>query len=453
MPDKKQKQQRKVKQQQPQKRAVPRKRPVRQQRSSGLLSNIGAGLGGLAGSTFGPAGGLAGLLIGRGAGAFLSKITGVGDYHVNGNSLIHPDSMDQIPSFGNVQGGTRVRHREYIADILSSKAFLNRSFRINPANEGLFPWLSTMAQLFEQWKPMGIVFEYKSLYSDAVVASATTASLGAVVLATEYNALAARFVNKQQMENTQFVVSNKPSMCILHPVECERSQTPTDPLYVRLPTGLAIPGDSRLYDLGTFQLATQGMQTDGEVIGELWISYDIVFYKPVLEQTLHEAQYLRLNMQNVQAGFGSTLGLLGNTRTVVSNSLPLTISGSAINLDAGTQGYYMAVLRWNGAASSAPPDTSPCFSNFVNCSLINDIARLPFSTIAGNVLTNYVNASSSVPPSVLTDTNMQCTIMLRVIDNTLPASFLVTTINPFGYPNDASYGDFYFIYLGLEFPV
>jgi hypothetical protein len=37
-----------------------------------------------------------------------------------------------------------------------------------------------------------------------------------------------------------------------------------------------------MYDLGNFQLATQGVSAAGVTLGELWVSYDITFYKKQL---------------------------------------------------------------------------------------------------------------------------------------------------------------------------
>jgi hypothetical protein len=84
------------------------------------------------------------------------------------------------------------------------------------------------------------------------------------------------------MENYEFANSTKPSCSMLHPIECKRSQTPVDLLYVR--TGPVSNGDLRLYDLGNFNFAVQGCQNAaaGQVLGELWISFELTFSKPKL---------------------------------------------------------------------------------------------------------------------------------------------------------------------------
>jgi len=68
----------------------------------------------------------------------------------------------------------------------------------------------------------------------------------------------------------------------VHVVDCKKATTAGGgPLkYVR--TGNLIPNeDKRLYDYGTFNIATVGMDVlSTGVIGELWIAYQVEFFKP-----------------------------------------------------------------------------------------------------------------------------------------------------------------------------
>jgi len=417
-----------------------------------VLRQIGKTAGSIIGSRFGPIGSTVGGLLGHEAGGFISRLSGHGDYTVTGNTIVHPNSLDQIPAFGTVAAGTRVRHREYIGDVRSSQSFVNTSYSINPSNDNLFPWLSTMAELYEQWLPLGIVLEYKSLYSDAVVATATNASLGAAIMATEYNALANRFVNKQQMENTQYVTSAKPSHSFLHPIECARSQTPTELLYVRPTQSAVLPGDARLYDLGNFQFATQGNQVDGDVIGELWITYDIVFYKPVLTQSISSMQYAHFNLQDVQASITAGSGLSPPGQDV-HNDLQVTIdSGGIVHLPPGSQGYYFLLVRWAGVASTLGPDVTPILTVPNNVVVVPSVMGSSFfAGVAGNgnlsSFASYIGAA--VPPTVQSNNVI---LQLQVADNSLPVSFSVQPSSAGGWPNDASFGDLVLMYVSLDKP-
>jgi len=190
------------------------------------------------------------------------------------------------PKMSMGRNGVVVEHREYIQDITSSVPFIPENFPLNPGLQQTFPWLSQIADNFEEWVPEGILFEYKTTSSNTVVNTTNSnPGLGTVIIATQYNSLNNQFGNKQQMENYQDAVSVDPSRSVIHPIECAKPQTPVQPMYVR--TGnldqTKGPNDLRFYDLGVTTVATVGQQTNNFVIGELWITYRIRFLKPRLQ--------------------------------------------------------------------------------------------------------------------------------------------------------------------------
>jgi hypothetical protein len=179
-----------------------------------------------------------------------------------------------------VQGGTIVKHREYLQDIVSSESFSSITIPINPGLSTSFPWLSGVAANFEEYILHGLVFEFKTTSSDVILSTATSTALGSVIMATQYNSLSPPFTTKLAMENYDFAVSCKPSVSMLHPIECKYSLTPINKLFVR--TGTPASGDLRLYDIGVFQCATVGMQANGGTIGELWCTFELELLKPKL---------------------------------------------------------------------------------------------------------------------------------------------------------------------------
>lgn len=226
---------------------------------------------------------------GAAIGRWLGGITGLGDYKVGQNSLlgmaVGGDGAGTLPEVQNVSGRFIMTHREYIKDILSEEDFTVEGFKINPGLQTTFPWLATIAQQFEQWRPLGIVFQFKSTSADAL--NSTNTALGTIIMATDYNAASSNFVGKQQMDNTEYVTSTKPSCSVLHPIECSPAESPTDVYYVR--TGAVPSGqDPRLYDLGNFQIAAVGSQAEA-VVGELWVTYQIELLKPVLTEATGES--------------------------------------------------------------------------------------------------------------------------------------------------------------------
>lgn len=231
-------------------------------------------------------GGTAGSVLGGIANRGLYALTGYGDYTVRSNVLLETNGPPSVVNRSNKE--FVVRHREYITDVYSlagaantPSAFGLQSYSINPGDATTFPWLSTISDKFEQYRIEGMVFEFKSLYSDAVVTQ--NGSIGSIVLATEYNAGAPGFTSKQAMENYQFAQSCKPSGSVLHPIECARPQNVLSELYIR-PAALPSGEDIKTYDFGNFQIASQGIPlgSAGAAVnlGELWVSYQIALIKP-----------------------------------------------------------------------------------------------------------------------------------------------------------------------------
>lgn len=239
----------------------------------GLGSNIGERIGSSVG------GGL-----GKGVHMLIKHITGFGDYNVGNNSLMRGGmTAPQIVNSSN-HGGVIVRHREYLGDISATIAFTLSAFSLNPGLVDSFPWLSKIAGNYEQYQWRGVVFEFNSLSSDAILSASTSSALGSVVMATEYNTLNPNFANKSEMENHEFSNSRKPSLNFMHPIECKRGLTSVDMLYVRTGT-VPANADIRLYDLGRTQIATVGMQAASGVAGELWVTYEVELYKATVKLT------------------------------------------------------------------------------------------------------------------------------------------------------------------------
>lgn len=241
----------------------------------GLAPGLGKALGGSVGGFFG---GAPGKWLGEKAGSWLGKITGLGDYKIQSNSLL----TNNGPPLFKSQGSTVISHREFLADITGSTDFVIRNYPINPGHTDSFPWLSQVARRYEQYELLGIVYEYRG--TSAIAVNSTNTALGQVVLSTMYNSAEPVFSNKREMEAYEFTTSCSPAECSIHPVECKPSKIFASNLYVR---DQAVPPDADIntYDHGRFSLATVGMQASA-VIGELWVTYHVKLLRPKLESTV-----------------------------------------------------------------------------------------------------------------------------------------------------------------------
>jgi len=304
--------------------------------------------------------------IGRGIGGYLGEkaqqlikhITGFGAYKISANSLM--GGLYDPPELHNLGGDTVcVSHREYITDIVAANAFTLQSYAINPGLFATFPWLSAVAANFEEYRITGMIFEYKTLSADYTTAA--SASLGFVVMASQYNVYNPIFPDKKTMENYEFSNSAKPSDSFIHPIECKRALNPVAEMYVR--TGAVTQGDLRLYDLANFQIATGGNSGTG-ILGELWVTFEVEFYKPKI--TGSGGIGYDLLTDHFQITGATSLLPMGTSHLLVAgSSLGTTITSTTIAFPAAiSDGNYMVVLCYSGTSASI---INPLFT-FFNCS-------------------------------------------------------------------------------------
>jgi hypothetical protein len=140
--------------------------------------------------------------IGRWLGTGIGSIFGSGDYTLTGmqpqyNTLTNGS---QIPQFDKSRHSTIISHREYLGDVVGTTAFTVADYPLNPGVARTFPWLSSVAQQFQEYRIHGMIFEFRPLITDFIGAGQP----GVVVMATNYNAEAQSYTTKQQMENSEF---------------------------------------------------------------------------------------------------------------------------------------------------------------------------------------------------------------------------------------------------------
>ncbi len=314
----------------PKRKRGPAKAAVRQIARAMAKEALIAGGAGVGSYLGGPSGGAFGAKAGR----WISKISGMGDYHINSNTLFE----GQVPKFGSGHHTIRVQHREYLGDIQSTTAFNAVEYPINPGLAGTFPWLSKMSGLYTQYTLRGLIFEFVSTSASAL--NSTNTALGTVILATRYNPYDPSFTSKIEMDNHEFTTSSKPASSCIHPIECAPDETPFRVHYVRN-GGLSNSQDQRLYDWGVFTIATVGMQASS-TIGELWVSYDVVFEKPRLNPTA----YPNPLHGRIANGPATNLDTLGTVQRGVGGNMELILSVTGSGYDTITLPNYVQAGRF-----------------------------------------------------------------------------------------------------------
>ena len=290
---------------------------------------------------------------GEGIGHAVGRLFGSGDYKMGRtpgyNSIWN---STQTPKFASRGRGNIITNREYIGDIFTSAtgAFDITSYKIQPGLASTFPWLSTLAQNYEQYKIHGMIFEFKSTLGD----NSGVQNVGTVIMGTEYNVSTADYANKQVMENSEFAQSAKSVASQIHGIECASREQPMKMLYVRtgkLPAANISAGDNlKWYDFANFQIATTGFPAIVQNIGELWVSYQIEFFKPQIPANIGgavQSLHVSRTVASAAAYLGTTLNYVaGSLSAVFPNNNSITISGFYIS------NSYMLIVNWDGAAAA-----------------------------------------------------------------------------------------------------
>jgi len=316
-------------------------------------------------------------------------------------------------------------------------------------------------------------------------------------MATEYNVLNGTFDSKQQMENYEFANSCKPSTNMYHQVECAKSQTSVDLMYVSTIAGAnatatnsAITGQSgdlRLYYLGLFQLATVGMQAAAN-IGELWVSYEIEFLKPKIQLgvvsnggsggnadhfawsalTTHAIGQIGVAgiLQTAPFGSGTVIqqptyySNLGGivTATAIMNSVPALngqgVATGALATSVANSYYFnpgiskgLYMIQYN-AVYGTPAGVAPNFQTvMVNCEQYSGSATAyPTGFIQDDTLpaSNTTAGASNLAATTTLSSNMTMFVVVTAANASFSLTGTAGSTNP-------TYADLYVVQLPTEF--
>lgn len=316
---------------------------------------FGAGIGQLTGH---------GLQKGWDVGADLSRYFGWGDYQANAdkmerNQIIEGSTPSQMKISVNdtsLSGDIVFQHTEFVKNVIvpgsstGVSPFHVEAYSLNPGQDSVFPFLSSIANNFEMYEFHGLIFGYKPLSGESANA---TNQLGKVMMCTNYDPASLPFRGSHELENYAYASSAKPACGQHHGVETALSQRLTNQLYVRnsnFPPGPSPPNakDKMLTDLGLFQLATEGIPvgSDPEIIGELWVTYMVKLSRPQISSLMNneESEYTKTMLtttssnsvfQSVQVDELS--GTLGCTVVPVNQGADVFIP---IQFPVGTRGAY-----------------------------------------------------------------------------------------------------------------
>lgn len=322
--------------------------------------------------------------IGKSMWGGIKKFFGRGAYDATmHNALIHGSDFT-VPTFSHggasEEGALCISHKEYITDVYGpTSSFNNQTYQINPALEQSFPWLSQIAQNFDEYEFKQLMYSYRSTTTD--IGSSTNGQCGTVIMCTNYNAAADPFSDKQSMMEYEGCGSSKTTEHQYHGVECDPSKLSGSPGKYTRANGVVIGQDVKTYDHAQFNFAVANSPNgfQNQAIGEMWVSYTVVLRKPkfFVAKGLGISQDIYVNNAPTDGGnlFGPAATLLTAVENNIGTQLNIGTNNQAIVFPSGYSGNLEIKIFMEATAGSTwntgAPISSIVFSG--NVSGIKDL--------------------------------------------------------------------------------
>lgn len=289
------------------------------------------------------------------------------------------------PKINSSRAGTTITHREFLGDVTGSVAFdIDKALDINPGLSATFPWLSTQASGWEQYRFRKLDFE--------LVTRAPTTATGGIYLAPDYDVLDSDPSSELQISTYRDTTEDacwKDQTCRLDPA----AMFPMGPRkFIR--DGLVSSADLKSYDAGRFYVGTVG-QADTTAVGKLWANYVVDFFVPqtgnaVAPAVRDFAQFNQSTNQTLAHGVAELINFPGT----VTNAIGISSDGNGnFTLPKGNW-LVSATVAMHGGTSAAQEISLEVLKNGLSLSPkalgVNDIVAAGAGTIMSASVARYV---------------------------------------------------------------
>jgi hypothetical protein len=240
---------------------------------------------------------------------------------------------------------TRIVHRELVSTINGNTTFGVSSFALNPGLSSSFPWLSSIAGSYEQYRFNRLTFHY--------VTRAPTTYIGSILMAPEYYPLDAAPSSEILASQMNGAIEDSPWKDQTITFSCA-DMFPMGPRkYMRTGT-LPTSSDLKTYDAGQLFVCAVTC-ADTSAIGKLWVEYDVELHIP--QNPGAAAQYnvgsaALYALDSAQTGLTSGAATAVIWATEALNDIGAVQSSSTITLLAGTY-LVSGVIGFRGQSCSA----------------------------------------------------------------------------------------------------
>jgi hypothetical protein len=295
--------------------------------------------------------------------------------------------------------GVRIVHRELVASIVGTANFnVGTTLALNPGITASFPWLSSQAQGWEQYRFNKLRFCYYS--------RCATSTPGSIMMVPDYDAADAAPTTEQIASAYRDVEEEVPwtpefscslNVAAMHPDGRRK--------FVRF-GNLAANLDIKTYDVGNMFVCT----TDGSATnwGKLWVEYDVSLFVPQLQPAGVPSNPLGGSFS--QGGSVTNVVPFGTAPVASAANTGVTMTGTAGSnnvLTVAQAGTYLLTVEYTGTGvvlSTPTAGTGVTLTqliSFVNSGLTQGTLTYEVvSTVTNGTITITESASTTISAAV-----------------------------------------------------
>jgi hypothetical protein len=254
------------------------------------------------------------------------------------------------------------RRFEKVADLVTSQTAFQilQSLYLNPGNSVLFPVFSQIASTYEEYICHLMRFWYRG---EEYMASGSNTSAGIIAYATNMDPDDTAFTNLSQMENYEGSVSGPPfAGHFVHSVgdvHMNRGRNRNkgggmalNQYFVYSSANQAAPASStsKFYDLGLFQIASNGTQTASPA-GELWVEHEWTLIRRKQETPIGQQALYAHIVEGPAASAATTTAYLGSTGGILMSGSTIPCVSTKIAFSIPIPGTFLVVATTTGSVT------------------------------------------------------------------------------------------------------
>lgn len=279
-------------------------------------------------------------------------------------------------------GRIRVSHREFISDIVNNQVFTVKRLVVNPGLSSSFPWLSSLARMYEFYKFVKLSFVY--------LPSVGTSTPGTFGMTADYDAFDyAPSLKSEFLMHHGAVRSSIWDKCEL---KCDTADLRRFGAQRFSRAGDLAPNlDLKMYDVCQLQYAANsGTFGEGLVCGELYVDYVVDLMTP-------QPAYWPLDDPTpVSAKFTSSSPTLLNLLLGAIKTGGLDVEYNGVGLKFNKTGQFMVEVRTDGTNITNAEPTVNISSGSGGASSFTENVINAAATAAVSILAFYVTLAPAV---------------------------------------------------------